>query len=78
MGEALTTWNDEGRFAVPAAQVAALIALVADGTVSHQAGKKVYAELTTSGGDPRAVAEKLGLIQVRDEGALEAWVEHKI
>ncbi len=75
MGEALTTWNDRGSFVVTAQRLAALIGLVADSTVSHQAGKKVYAELATSDGAPREVAEKLGLIQVRDEGALEAWVD---
>lgn len=75
MGEALSSWNEQGRFAVPAAHLAGLIALVADGTVSHQAAKKVYAELAATGGEPKAVAERLGLIQVRDEGALEAWVD---
>jgi len=75
MGEALTSWNESGVFAVPAATLARLIALVADGTVSHQAAKKVYAELATNGGEPRPVAERLGLLQVRDESALEGWVD---
>ena len=75
MGEALSTWNEQGHFAVPAGDLAKLIALVTDGTVSHQAGKKVYTELASTGGEPKAVAERLGLIQVRDEGALEAWVD---
>lgn len=75
MGEALSSWNERGAFALSAERLAALIALVADGTVSHQAAKKVYAELAATGGEPRAVAERLGLLQVRDEGALEAWVE---
>jgi aspartyl-tRNA(Asn)/glutamyl-tRNA(Gln) amidotransferase subunit B len=75
MGEALSSWNEQGRFAVPAADLAGLIALVADGTVSHQAAKKVYAELAAAGGEPRAVAERLGLIQVRDVSALEGWVD---
>jgi len=76
MGEALTDWNAGGAFRVPAATLSALIALVAGGTVSHQAGKKVYVELSSrGGGDPLAVATELGLIQVRDESALEAWVD---
>ena len=45
--------------------------------VSHQAAKRVYAELahivrTT---DPRAAADRLGLVQVSDQGALAGWVD---
>jgi aspartyl-tRNA(Asn)/glutamyl-tRNA(Gln) amidotransferase subunit B len=44
--------------------------------VSHQAAKRVYAELARTGEDgPRVVAERLGLVQVRDQGALEGWVD---
>jgi Asp-tRNA(Asn)/Glu-tRNA(Gln) amidotransferase B subunit len=44
--------------------------------VSHQAARRVYAELTHDAGhDPRTVAERLGLVQVRDEGAISAWVD---
>ena len=44
--------------------------------MSHQAGKRVYAELAQSpDGDPAAVAERLGLLQVSDEGALASWVD---
>jgi Asp-tRNA(Asn)/Glu-tRNA(Gln) amidotransferase B subunit len=48
---------------------------VADATVSHQAGKKVYAELATAAATRARWPRRLGLIQVRDEGALEAWVD---
>ncbi|HEV8358757.1 MAG TPA: Asp-tRNA(Asn)/Glu-tRNA(Gln) amidotransferase subunit GatB [Gemmatimonadales bacterium] len=75
LGEVMTGYNDAGRFAVPPARLAALIALVRDGTVSHQAAKKVYVEMAASEGDPRETAERLGLLQVRDEGALEVWAE---
>ena len=43
--------------------------LVKDGTVSLQAAKKVFAELAGAGGSPRATAERLGLVQVRDTSA---------
>jgi aspartyl-tRNA(Asn)/glutamyl-tRNA(Gln) amidotransferase subunit B len=75
MTEAMTAWNETGAFPVSAASLASLIALVRDGTLSLQAAKKVFTELRTAGGDPRAVAERLGLIQVRDESALEQWVD---
>jgi aspartyl-tRNA(Asn)/glutamyl-tRNA(Gln) amidotransferase subunit B len=73
--DGMTGYNASGSFAVSAGRLAALIGMVKDGTVSHQAAKKVYAELAASGGEPREVAERLGLLQVRDEGALEGWVE---
>jgi glutaminyl-tRNA synthetase len=75
MTEVISAWNDSGTLAVPAATLAGLIALVKDGTVSLQAAKKVFAELVAGGGEPRGVAERMGLIQVRDESALEGWVD---
>jgi aspartyl-tRNA(Asn)/glutamyl-tRNA(Gln) amidotransferase subunit B len=79
MGDVMTTYNETGAFPVSAGQLAALIGLVQDGTVSHQAAKRVYVELTRSAGEnPRAAAERLGLLQVRDEGALSEWVEEVI
>ena len=75
MTEVMTAWNETGSFPVSAASLAGLITLVRDGTVSLQAAKKVFAELRVAGGEPRATAERLGLIQVRDESALEEWVD---
>ena len=50
--------------------------LVRAGTLSHQAAKRVYAEMARSpDGEPAAVAERLGLVQVSDEGALATWVD---
>jgi Asp-tRNA(Asn)/Glu-tRNA(Gln) amidotransferase B subunit len=44
--------------------------------VSHQAAKRVYQELAQSPDEqPRAAAERLGLLQVSDQGALGGWVE---
>ena len=76
MGEVMTTYNERGEFPVSPERLARLIGLVHDGTVSHQAAKRVYTELAHSGDqDPRAVAERLGLVQVSDQGALVGWVE---
>jgi aspartyl-tRNA(Asn)/glutamyl-tRNA(Gln) amidotransferase subunit B len=75
MTESLTGYNEVGRFAISAQALASLLALIKAGTVSHQAAKKVFLELGADGADPRAVAERLGLLQVRDEGALETWVD---
>jgi aspartyl-tRNA(Asn)/glutamyl-tRNA(Gln) amidotransferase subunit B len=75
MGEVMTTYNETGRLPVSAARLAGLIQLVAAGTVSHQAAKRVYAEMVASDQEPRATAERLGLLQVSDQAALTGWVE---
>ena len=79
MTEVLSGWNATGRFAVPAPTLAELVGMVKDGTVSLQAAKKVFAELASNGDQgARATAERLGLIQVKDESALERWVDEII
>jgi aspartyl-tRNA(Asn)/glutamyl-tRNA(Gln) amidotransferase subunit B len=76
MGEVMTTYNERGAFPVSPEGLARLIALVRDGRLSHQAAKRVYAELAlTPAEDPAAVAERLGLTQVSDESALTGWVD---
>jgi aspartyl-tRNA(Asn)/glutamyl-tRNA(Gln) amidotransferase subunit B len=75
MGEVLADAKDhDERLRVPATTLAQLIGLVKGGTVSHQAAKRVFGELAAKGGDPRAIAESLGLVQVADTGVLAAWV----
>jgi aspartyl-tRNA(Asn)/glutamyl-tRNA(Gln) amidotransferase subunit B len=76
MADVMTTYNESGAFPVSAQRLAGLIGLVREGTVSHQAAKRIYAELALSPTeDARAAAERLGLVQVSDEGALSAWVD---
>ena len=73
-GDVMTAWNETGGFPVQPERLAALITLERDGVVSLQAAKRVFAELREDGGEPRAVAERLGLLQVRDTDALAGWV----
>jgi aspartyl-tRNA(Asn)/glutamyl-tRNA(Gln) amidotransferase subunit B len=76
MGDVMTTYNDSAGFAVSPEGLAQLIGLVREGTLSHQAAKRVYAELVRSPhAGPRATAERLGLVQVSDEAALSEWVD---
>ncbi len=79
MGEVLAYLNNAGLaigdFRVAAADLAALLTLVRDGTVSNSAAKKIFAVLTQEGGAPKAIAEREGLLQVSDDGALAAWVD---
>ena len=79
MGEVLAYLNNAGvaieAFRVPASDLAALLMLVRDGTVSNSAAKKIFHVMAQDGGEPRAIAEREGLLQVSDDLALTAWVE---
>jgi len=75
MGEVLADAKDhDERLRVPAPALAQLIALVKGGTLSHQAAKRVFGDVAERGGEPRNVAEALGLVQVGDAGVVMAWV----
>jgi aspartyl-tRNA(Asn)/glutamyl-tRNA(Gln) amidotransferase subunit B len=79
MGDVMASFNESGGFTVQPGRLASLIGLVRDGTVSHQAAKRVYTELVQSPKEePRAAAERLGLVQVSDQGALAGWVDEVI
>jgi aspartyl-tRNA(Asn)/glutamyl-tRNA(Gln) amidotransferase subunit B len=76
MADVMTTFKDRGDFPVSPFKLAGLIGLVGDGTLSLQAAKRVYAELAQAPDqDPRATAERLGLVQVSDQAALARWVD---
>jgi aspartyl-tRNA(Asn)/glutamyl-tRNA(Gln) amidotransferase subunit B len=79
MGEVLGDAKDhQEQLRVPASSLAGIIALVKGGTVSNQGAKKVFSEVAAKGGDPRTVAEALGVIQVADTGVLAQWVEEVV
>ncbi len=78
MGEAMAEYNASRGFAVSPTRLAELVSLVAGGTVSLQAAKKIHAELAAGDADPAEVARRLGLVQVRDEDALGSWVAEVI
>ncbi|HTO73212.1 MAG TPA: Asp-tRNA(Asn)/Glu-tRNA(Gln) amidotransferase subunit GatB [Gemmatimonadales bacterium] len=75
MTEAIRSYNERGLFIVEPARLAALTALVKDGVVSLQAAKRVYGELPGNHDSPKAVAERLGLVQVGDTDQLGQWVD---
>ncbi|MGH7569678.1 MAG: Asp-tRNA(Asn)/Glu-tRNA(Gln) amidotransferase subunit GatB [Gemmatimonadales bacterium] len=79
MGEVLADMKDHAEQIRVAPQgLAQLIALVRGGTLSHQAAKRVFAEMAErgvgGGGDPRTIAEALGVVQVADTGVVAGWV----
>ncbi len=57
------------------AMLAELLALVKDGTISGKIAKQVFEEMETSGGSPKTIIEKKGLVQISDEGELEKHVD---
>ena len=75
MGEVIGRYNQDGRLAVTAGTLAQLIGMVQSDVVSLQAAKRVFQELGDSDGDPQAVAQRLGLLQVGDSDALGTWVD---
>lgn len=75
MTEALADAKDhQEQLRVTPDALAKIVALVKGGTLSNQAAKKVFAEVAAKGGDPRTIAESLGLIQVADTNVIEGWV----
>ena len=62
---------------VSAVQIAALVDLIGDGTISGKIAKDVLVRMVgeDAGDDPRVIVEKQGLQQVTDTGALEAAVD---
>jgi aspartyl-tRNA(Asn)/glutamyl-tRNA(Gln) amidotransferase subunit B len=59
---------------ITSAMLAELLALVKGGTISGKIAKQVFAEMEQSGGSPKTIIEKKGLVQISDEGELEKHV----
>ncbi|MBB5051551.1 aspartyl-tRNA(Asn)/glutamyl-tRNA(Gln) amidotransferase subunit B [Afipia massiliensis] len=60
---------------VSAEQMAAIIGLIGEGTISGKIAKDLFEIVWTKGGDPRALVESLGMKQVTDLGAIEKVVD---
>jgi aspartyl-tRNA(Asn)/glutamyl-tRNA(Gln) amidotransferase subunit B len=59
-------------------QLAELVRLIDDGTISGKIAKDVFARMVASGEDPAAIVRREGLTQVADVGTLEALVDKAI
>ncbi|WP_319542888.1 Asp-tRNA(Asn)/Glu-tRNA(Gln) amidotransferase subunit GatB [uncultured Pseudodesulfovibrio sp.] len=59
-------------------KLAALLALVDDGTISVKIGKDIFRDLCESGDDPAEYVKAKGLVQMSDSGELEAMVDKVI
>jgi len=71
--------NDRGTtiagLGVDAGRLGELARLVADGTINATAAAAIAEKMLASPEAPRAIAQREGLIQVRDVGQMRAWVD---
>lgn len=67
-----------GKSPISAKQLAGLIALIQDKTISGKIAKDVFSEMVVSGKDPETIVQARGLRQITDRAALEAVVARLI
>jgi aspartyl-tRNA(Asn)/glutamyl-tRNA(Gln) amidotransferase subunit B len=67
--------KDFDDFKVRPADLAQLLNLVRDGTISHTAAKRVFVRMVETGHPAPQVAADEGLLQVGDESAIATWVD---
>ena len=79
MGEVTRALNEDGKgiadSPVSPAQLAALLKLMEQGTISGKIAKTVFDEMYKTGKDPAAIVAEKGLVQVSDTGAIEAIID---
>jgi aspartyl-tRNA(Asn)/glutamyl-tRNA(Gln) amidotransferase subunit B len=79
MGEVQATLRSSGEeiglFRVRPADLAQLIKLVRDGTISHTAAKRVFGQMVETGKPAAQIAADEGLVQVGDEDAIATWID---
>ncbi len=63
---------------ITAAQLGAILDLIADNTISGKIAKDLFEIVWNEGGDPRAIVEQRGMKQVTDAGAIEKTVDEII
>ncbi|MGD9868104.1 MAG: Asp-tRNA(Asn)/Glu-tRNA(Gln) amidotransferase subunit GatB [Hyphomicrobiales bacterium] len=63
---------------VPAEANRAILAMIADGTISGKIAKQLFDIVWKEGGDPRKLVEERGLKQVTDTGAIEKAIDQII
>jgi len=59
-------------------QLAGMLKLIDNGTISGKIAKKVFTDMYSSGKDAETVVNEQGLVQISDEGALEKAVDEVI
>ncbi len=79
MGELLGTLNSDGKeiteSPVTPAQLAGMLQLVKDGTISGKIAKTVFEGMYKTGKDAARIVKEKGLVQVTDQGSIEGAIE---
>lgn len=79
MGEVMASLNATGAtlstFRVRPADLARLLDMVRDGLLGHSTAKRVFGRMVETGDRPEQIAEREGLTQVNDDGALRGWID---
>ncbi|MDO4680644.1 MAG: Asp-tRNA(Asn)/Glu-tRNA(Gln) amidotransferase subunit GatB [Aerococcus sp.] len=82
MGEVSAYMNDQETaledMALTPENLAEMIQLIADGTISSKIAKKVFKHLADEGGSAKAFVEEQGLAQISDEATLLPLIEQAI
>jgi len=65
-------------FPVPPPNLAAMIALINDGTISGTIAKEVFDEMLKSSDNPKAIVDRKGLVQVSDASTIEKAVNETL
>lgn len=79
MSEVLRILNDKGieiqELNLKPEQLAQLLNLIENGTISGSIGKKVFEDVIETGKDPEVIVKEKGLVQVSDEGQIREIVK---
>lgn len=79
MGEVMASLNTINRtidrFPISAEELAKLLDMIRDNTVSHTAGKAIFATMVHTGKAADVIANEKGLIQVGDDSMLIGWID---
>ena len=82
MGSLLGLLNAQGKTIaaspISASDLAQLLELIDNGTISGKIAKSVFDEMAQTGKPPEAVVNEKGLVQITDSGAIEAVVSRVI
>jgi aspartyl-tRNA(Asn)/glutamyl-tRNA(Gln) amidotransferase subunit B len=69
---------DFSNLPIKPAQLAGLVALIDDGTISGKIAKQVFPKLVGTSDDARTIVDREGLVQVTDEGAIVEVIDRVI
>jgi aspartyl-tRNA(Asn)/glutamyl-tRNA(Gln) amidotransferase subunit B len=70
--------KDIGSSPVSAKQLASIVDLIGDGTISGKIAKDLFEIVWSEGGDPREIVERRGMKQVTDTGTIEKAIDEVI